>query len=159
MQHWSSISSLCLFTFVALLQYSATSWGIEPDPTDTFPISSRTLIPWWFSSSLLASLTCSGQPSIEVMTGFVLVSPGTCTFTRPFTQDSTLTGWRRTRQSGEGKIIALHCNENPLYIFLFWEKRDLSPNFNIHVSVSGLYNPRIGLHFLQQKRETDRGNI
>ncbi len=40
----------------------------------------------------------------------------------------------------------LHCNENPLYIFLFWEWRGLSPNFNIHVSVSDLYSPRIGLH-------------
>ncbi len=39
----------------------------------------------------------------------------------------------------------MHCNENPLYVFLFWEQRGLRPNFNIHVSVSDLY-PRIGLH-------------
>ncbi len=39
-----------------------------------------------------------------------------------------------------------HCNENPIYIFLFWEKRGLSPNFHIHVSVSDLYSPKIGLH-------------
>jgi hypothetical protein len=38
------------------------------------------------------------------------------------------------------------CNENPLYVFLFWEQRGLSPNFNIHVSVSDLCSPRIGLH-------------
>jgi hypothetical protein len=40
----------------------------------------------------------------------------------------------------------LHCNENPIYVFLFWELRGLSPNVNIHVSVSDLYIPRIGLH-------------
>jgi hypothetical protein len=28
-----------------------------------------------------------------------------------------------------------HCNENPMYVFLFWELRGLSPNFHIHVSV------------------------
>ncbi len=31
--------------------------------------------------------------------------------------------------------LALHCNENPLYAFLFWGLRGLSPNFHIHVSV------------------------
>ncbi len=39
-----------------------------------------------------------------------------------------------------------HCNENPTYVFLFWEWRGLSPNFHIHVSVRDLYSPRIGLH-------------
>ena len=29
----------------------------------------------------------------------------------------------------------MHCNENPIYVFLFWELRTLSPNFHIHVSV------------------------
>jgi hypothetical protein len=38
----------------------------------------------------------------------------------------------------------MHCNENPIYGFLFWELRGLSPNFHIHVSVSDLYIPRIG---------------
>jgi hypothetical protein len=33
--------------------------------------------------------------------------------------------------------------ENPIYVFLFWELRGLSPNFHIHVSVSDLYIPRI----------------
>jgi hypothetical protein len=33
----------------------------------------------------------------------------------------------------------LHCNENPIYAFLFWELRSLSPSFHIHVSVSDLY--------------------
>ncbi len=39
-----------------------------------------------------------------------------------------------------------HCNENPIYVFLFWELRGLSPNLHIHVSMSDLYIPRIGLH-------------
>jgi hypothetical protein len=30
-----------------------------------------------------------------------------------------------------------HCNENPIYVFLFWELR--GPTFHIHMSVSGLY--------------------
>jgi hypothetical protein len=56
----------------------------------------------------------------------------------------------------------LHCNENPIYLFLFWELRGLSPNFHIHVSVSDLNIPRIGPHstyFQQLKRQIDRGNI
>ncbi len=53
-----------------------------------------------------------------------------------------------------------HCNENPIYVFIFWELRGLSPNFHIHVSVSDLYIPRIGPHiFLQQNRQIDRGNL
>jgi hypothetical protein len=28
----------------------------------------------------------------------------------------------------------LHCKENPIYVFLFWELRSLGPNFHIHVS-------------------------
>ncbi len=53
-----------------------------------------------------------------------------------------------------------HCNKNPIYVFLFWELRGLSPNFHIHVSVSHLYIPRIGPHkyFLQPNRQIDRGN-
>jgi hypothetical protein len=37
----------------------------------------------------------------------------------------------------------LHCNENPLYVFLFWELRGLNNNFHMRVSVSDLY---IGPH-------------
>ncbi len=40
----------------------------------------------------------------------------------------------------------LHCKENPIYVFLFWELRGLSPNFDIHVSLSDIYIPRIGPH-------------
>jgi hypothetical protein len=32
----------------------------------------------------------------------------------------------------------VHCNENPIYVFLFWELRGHSTNFHIHVSVSNL---------------------
>jgi len=54
----------------------------------------------------------------------------------------------------------VHCNENSIYLFLFWESRGLSPNVHIHVSVSDLYIPRISPHiFLQQNRQTDPGNI
>jgi hypothetical protein len=40
----------------------------------------------------------------------------------------------------------IHCKENSIYVFLFWELRGLSPNFHIHVSVSDLYIPIIGPH-------------
>ena len=50
----------------------------------------------------------------------------------------------------------VHCNENPNYVFLFWELRRLSPNFYIHVSVCDLYIPRIGSRiFLQKNRQID----
>jgi hypothetical protein len=54
----------------------------------------------------------------------------------------------------------MHCNENPIYVVLFWELRGLSPDFHIHVSVSDLYMPRIGpYNWQQQNRQTDSGNI
>jgi hypothetical protein len=56
--------------------------------------------------------------------------------------------------------LVLHCNKNPIYVFLFWEFCGLSPNFHIHVSVSDLYIPKIGPHiWLRQNRQTDPGNI
>jgi hypothetical protein len=56
--------------------------------------------------------------------------------------------------------LCSYCNENTIYLFLFWEFRGLSTNIRIHVSVSDLYIPRIGLHiFLLQNRQTDPGNI
>ncbi len=52
------------------------------------------------------------------------------------------------------------CMENPIYVFLIWELRGLSPNFHIYVSVSDLYIPRICPHIsLKQNRQTDPGNI
>ncbi len=57
-------------------------------------------------------------------------------------------------------LCVLHCKENPIYVFLFWELRGLSPNSHILVSVSDLYIPRIGPHIsLQQNRQTDPRNI
>ncbi len=44
------------------------------------------------------------------------------------------------------KYFGMHCNENPIYVFLSWELCGLSPNLLIHVSVSDLYIPRIGPH-------------
>jgi hypothetical protein len=56
--------------------------------------------------------------------------------------------------------LYLHCKENPIYVFLSWELRGLRPNFHIHVSVSGLFIPRISPHIsLQQNMQTDPGNI
>ena len=40
----------------------------------------------------------------------------------------------------------MHCKENPIYVLPEKKLRGLSPNFHIHVSVSVLYSPRIGLH-------------
>jgi hypothetical protein len=53
----------------------------------------------------------------------------------------------------------LHCNENPIYVFLFWELHGLSPNFHSHVSVSDLYISRIGPHIFLQNRQIERGDI
>ncbi len=52
--------------------------------------------------------------------------------------------------------IPLHCNENPIYVFLFWELRGLSPCFHIQVSVSDLYIPRIGPHISCSRIRADR---
>jgi hypothetical protein len=55
-----------------------------------------------------------------------------------------------------------HCNKNPNCVFPEKELHGLSPNFHILVSVSNLYIPqkKIRPHiFLQQKRQTDLGNI
>jgi hypothetical protein len=54
----------------------------------------------------------------------------------------------------------IHCNGNSVYVFLFWELRDLSPNFHIHVSVSDIYIPKMGLHISSSRKgQTHRGNI
>jgi hypothetical protein len=36
----------------------------------------------------------------------------------------------------------MRCNENTIYVFLFWELRGLSPNIHIHVSV--IYECTVG---------------
>ncbi len=59
-------------------------------------------------------------------------------------------------------VYCLHCNENSIHAFIFWELHGPCPNFNIHVSVSDIYIPRISqqfTYFLQQDRQIDRGNI
>jgi hypothetical protein len=67
---------------------------------------------------------------------------------------------KRYNSANKFKCHTLHCKENPIYVFLFWELRGLSPNFHIHVSVSDLYIPRIGPHISpQHDRQTDPGNI
>jgi hypothetical protein len=48
-------------------------------------------------------------------------------------------------------VSKLHCKENLIYVFLFWELRGLSPNFHIHVSESDLYIPTIDLPILLQE--------
>jgi hypothetical protein len=53
-------------------------------------------------------------------------------------------------------LLWMHCKENPINVFLFWELRSLSPTFHIHVSGSDLYIPRIGPHIsMPQNRHTD----
>ncbi len=59
--------------------------------------------------------------------------------------------------AGEG---VAHCTANPIYVFPEKKLCGLVPNSNIHVSVSDLYIPWIGLPILLQKsRQTDPGNI
>jgi hypothetical protein len=53
-----------------------------------------------------------------------------------------------------------HITENSKKIFPEKELRGFSPNFHIHVSVSDLYFPMIGLPILLQENIwTDPGNI
>ena len=53
-----------------------------------------------------------------------------------------------------------HCTGNPIYVFPEMKLRGLVPTSYIHVSVSGLYSPKIGLPiWLQQNRQTNSGNI
>ncbi len=57
-------------------------------------------------------------------------------------------------------VFLPHCNENPIYVFPEMKLRGLVPNSYIHVSVSDVHIPRIGLPIcLQQNRQTDPGNI
>jgi hypothetical protein len=49
----------------------------------------------------------------------------------------------------------LYTKENSIYVFPDKKLRGLIPNFHIHISVSNLDGLPI---FLQQNRQTDRGN-
>jgi hypothetical protein len=54
----------------------------------------------------------------------------------------------------------MHCTENPIYVFPDMKLCGLVPNSYIHISVSDLYIPRIGLPiWLPQNRQTDPRNI
>jgi hypothetical protein len=66
-----------------------------------------------------------------------------------------------THHKPEKIYTLLHCNKNPIYVFLFWELRGLSPYFHIHVSVSYvfIYSQDRFTYFLPQNRQINRGNI
>ncbi len=56
----------------------------------------------------------------------------------------------------------LHCNKNPIYVFLLWEFRSLSPNFHIRLFCERfvlIYSQDRSTYFLQQNRQIDCGNI
>jgi hypothetical protein len=76
-----------------------------------------------------------------------------------FFKRKRLQNHRRSKSLGKVRFPhkPAHCNENPIYEFLFWELRGLSPNFHIRASVSDLYIPRT--YFLQLSWQIDRGNI
>ncbi len=64
------------------------------------------------------------------------------------------------RHSTEINALQRHNTENSKHIFAEKELRGHSPNFHIHVSVSDLYIPTIGLPiFLQENMWTDPRNI
>jgi hypothetical protein len=56
----------------------------------------------------------------------------------------------------KAELFPQRCNGNPIYVFLFYELRGLSPNFHIHVHVSNLYISRIGPHIWLQQHTVDR---
>ncbi len=52
-------------------------------------------------------------------------------------------------------MYILHCTKNPIYVLPEMKLRSLILNSGIHVPVSDLYIPRIGLPiWLQQNRQT-----
>jgi hypothetical protein len=64
------------------------------------------------------------------------------------------------RERRERGGLALHCTENLINVFPVMKLCGLVPNSYLHVSVSDLYIPRIGLRiWLPQNRQTDPGNI
>jgi hypothetical protein len=80
-----------------------------------------------------------------------------CTMAAPATSSSgNPRPMLRPRGRIRGKSLDLfqnsmvHCNENPIYVFLEKELRGLSPSFHFHVSVRDLCVPRIGPHIFLQ---------
>jgi hypothetical protein len=51
----------------------------------------------------------------------------------------------KKRSAGGYALLAIHCTENPVYAFPEMKLCGLVLNSYIHVSVSDLYIPRIGL--------------
>ncbi len=59
-----------------------------------------------------------------------------------------------------GELVDAQTQLSLIYVFPKKKLRGLSPNFHFYVSVSNLYITPLGLPiFLQQNRQTDRGNI
>jgi hypothetical protein len=109
--------------------------------TDIFSLLKLCKLTKLFQTSDVQFMDQKGRPLFVKTYWSKLNIPDTATFANP-------------------SIRSIHCNENPIYVFVFWELRGLSPNFHIYVSVSDLYIPRICPHiFLQQNRQTDPGNI
>jgi hypothetical protein len=51
----------------------------------------------------------------------------------------------------EIRVLGVHSNEKPIYVFLEKELHGLGPNFHIHVSVGVLYIPGIGMTILRHE--------
>jgi hypothetical protein len=59
-----------------------------------------------------------------------------------------------------GDPYPIHCHKNPIYVFPEKELCGLRPDFHIHVSVSDLFIPRIGLPILlEENMWSNPGNI
>ncbi len=66
----------------------------------------------------------------------------------------------RSTEKCQSYTLQRHNTENSKQIFSEKELRGLSPNFHIHVSVSDLYIPAIGLPIpVQENMWTDPGHI
>ncbi len=105
---------------------------------------SKLLLPWNFLNFLILFSLQTWLPGRQ--------------FPEPRTPGCSLGPRRLSRYNNI--FSSTHCNENPIYVFLFREFRGYSPSIHIHVSVSDLYIPRSGPHiFLLQNRQIDRGNI
>jgi hypothetical protein len=67
---------------------------------------------------------------------------------------------RSAHRHRPSRTHVIHCTDNPIYVFPEMELRGLVPSSYIHVSVSELYIPRIGLPiWLHQNMQADPGNL
>jgi hypothetical protein len=55
-------------------------------------------------------------------------------------------------------MSVLHCNENPIYVFLFWELHDLSPNFLLLVKIFIDFWIRLHIYAKYIQRTVDSKN-